>query len=258
MVNTGRRARNRAARHSQLVAAASAIVAEKGLDGLTMQEVAERVDCAVGTIYTYFSSKSALLAALQVNAIRVLADSYEQAARQWDAVFALRDLDDDAASLVRLIGLGRLFVAWPRLQPREFDFLQMLVTTPERLLTPQDSASVLPMALALFAEGRVAHDLAVEAGALAQDPDRPGDDGTARTVRWIASLDGAVMVSTAAGDLPQDMDAGAFDLHLMADHSTRDHLQAWGAQPDALEGAFALVDEMAAEGSLLPETIGGS
>ena len=30
------------------------------------------------------------------------------------------------------------------------------------------------------------------------------------------------------------------------------------AQPDALEGAFALVYEMAAEGSLLPETIGGS
>ncbi len=79
MVNTGRRARNRATRLQQLIDAASAIVAEKGLDGLTMQEVAERVDCAVGTIYTYFASKSALLAALQVNAIRVLGESYEQA-----------------------------------------------------------------------------------------------------------------------------------------------------------------------------------
>ena len=50
----GRRALNRVARHSQLMAAATEIFEESGLAGLTMQAVAERVDCAVGTIYTYF------------------------------------------------------------------------------------------------------------------------------------------------------------------------------------------------------------
>ena len=64
MVNTGRRQRNRAARHSQLVSAAGSIVAEKGLDGLTMGEVAERVDCAVGTIKSRVNRARKRLASL--------------------------------------------------------------------------------------------------------------------------------------------------------------------------------------------------
>lgn len=55
---TGRRARNRIARHDQLMTASMEILAQEGVEGLTMMAVAERVGCAVGTIYTYFDSKS--------------------------------------------------------------------------------------------------------------------------------------------------------------------------------------------------------
>lgn len=255
MVNTGRRAQNRAARLSQLVGAASAIVEEKGLDALTMQEVAERVDCAVGTIYTYFSSKSALLASLQANAMRVLADSYEQAAIQWDGVFAESDLDEETVALARIIGLARLFVSWPELQPREFEFLQMLAKAPGRLFTPAELASVLPMALQLFAEARVSHDLAVDVGAISQHPDVPAEDGTARAVRWIGQLQGSVMVASATENLPEDMDTGPFNLRLMADYGTRDMLLAWGADPQKVKAAFEVSDQMVLDGVLLPEPI---
>ena len=101
-----------------------------------MQAVAERVDCAVGTIYTYFDSKSALISALQIDAIRKLISTYHLTAEMWDD--ALDDTDEAVAALVRIIGFGRLFVSGPDLHPREFELLQMLITTRERLLTSDD------------------------------------------------------------------------------------------------------------------------
>lgn len=251
MVNTGRRARNRAARHTQLLQAAGAILAEEGLGNLTMQAVAERVDCAVGTIYTYFESKSALLAALQGEAIRVLTDSYDTAAQSWDDFLDRDDVDPQVAALSRILGLGRLFLSWPELHPREFDFLQMLLVSREELITIDDAMSVVPQALMLLSEGRVLIDAAVDCGALRLDPDAPGDDSLSRTLRWAGGLDGAVLVS-AAGDLAYDIDPGTFDRTEIGIRLTIDLLGAWGASSDDLHLAMATVDLMDTAGMLLP------
>src|SRR6476661_1943441 len=144
---TGRRARNRIARHDQLLRSASEITNEVGLDGLTMQAVADRVDCAVGTIYTYFESKSALIAALQISAIQTLLGTYHASAARWDE--ALEDTDEAVAALVHLIAFGRLFVAGPDVHPREFELLQMLITSRERVVSTDDSVAVVPHAMIL-------------------------------------------------------------------------------------------------------------
>ena len=256
MANTGKRARNRVARHSQLISAARAIVAEGGLDGLTMGDVAKRVDCAVGTIYTYFPSKSALLAALQSDAIRVLAASYESAAGQWDDAIDGMDLEETTAALTRVVALGRLFLNWQHIQPMESDFLHMLALARDDLIEPADGATVLPQVLTLFAEGRVLLDRAVELGAIGQDLDRPGDDGTSRTVRWITSLEGAVLVDRITAGGTGDLDPGAFKQETMAQTITHDYLLAWGAHPGTLAAAFAAAETMASDGTLLPEPIG--
>src|SRR5690606_37926200 len=88
----GRRAQNRATRHAQLMAAATEIIATKGLSGLTMQAVAELVDCAVGTIYTYFPSKTALLSELQIAAIRTLQATFDASLASWDDELARLDI----------------------------------------------------------------------------------------------------------------------------------------------------------------------
>ena len=251
MTNTGRRARNRAARHQQLIDAAGAILAEEGLANLTMQGVADRVDCAVGTIYTYFASKSALLAALQSNAIRVLADSHEAAAAQWDHALDEAALGERPAALARMLAQGRLFVAWPGLHPREFDFLQMLITSREEIITVEDAMAVVPQALMLLAESRVLIDAAVDAGALRLDPDRPGDDSLSRTLRWVGGLDGAVLVS-AAGALATTIDPDAFDRHRMAELLTLDLMVAWGAGAEDVAAARTTVAAMESAGTLLP------
>lgn len=253
----GKRARNRAARHRNIVAAAAAIVTEQGLAGLTMQEVAERVDCAVGTIYTYFASKSALLAALQADAVRALTDSHDAAAGQWDDAIDELGLDEPTAALTRILALGRLVVSWPDLLPREFEFLQMLIGTPAKVISDADGAAVIPQVLRLFAEGRVAIDTAVSCGALRFDPDRPGDDSFARTVRWVGGLDGAIMVSAAARPVVE-MDPDGFDRHRMAESLTVDLLRGWGASEELLRASCEAADELSRQGMLLPDAGGPS
>lgn len=250
---TGRRARNRAARHDQLLAAASEIVGEHGLEGLTMQAVADRVGCAVGTIYTYFTSKSALMAALQIAAIQTLLATYHHTAVTWDDEIVQAGLDDSVASLVRVMAFGQLFVAGPELHPREFEFLQMLITTPEQTVNPDDVRSVIPHALTMLTEALVLIESAVTEGALASPDSRPGDDGLRRTLRWIGALDGTLLVSNAnVTALP---DPGAFQARHLAHLVTEDMLLAWGAPPRILEAATVQLERMRAGGTLLPTPV---
>lgn len=248
---TGRRARNRAARHDQLLAAAGELVTEHGLDGLTMQAVADKVDCAVGTIYTYFDSKSALVAALQTSAIQTLMGTYHRSAARWDEVLERPDIDDAVASLARLLGFGHLFLAWKDLHPREFEFLQMLVATPVHTVTMDDARAVVPHALALLNEGRVLIDAAMATGALAPTTDRPADDSLTRTLRWAGGLNGALMVGNTGGE-PSLPDPAAFDGTRLALLLSEDLLIAWGAPLKTLEEARKLVEEMRVRGELLP------
>ena len=244
---TGRRARNRAARHDQLLAAATELVAESGLDGLTMQALSERVDCAVGTIYTYFPSKSALVASLMGDAIRHLMDTYHQAAARWDG--ELDDVDEPTAALTRILAFTQLFVASRDLHPREFEFLQMLITTPESLIDPDDVASVLPQSLAFLADVHQLLEAAVQVGALSAAV--AGDESFRRTLRWTGAIHGALMVSNVANvsGLPN---AEAFSASGLADSVTRDLMLAWGASPTALDDAEAELAILSADGLVGP------
>lgn len=254
MVNTGRRARNRAARNRQITEAASAILTEGGLESLTMQEVADRVDCAVGTIYTYFSSKSALLAALQSEAIGILHESHERAAAVWEDYLEENLVEEKVAAVTRMLAISELVLSWKTIQPREFEFLQKLMATRQESMTDQDSLAAAPQALRLFAEARVALDLAVEVGGIGFDPDRPGDDGMSRTVRWMAAIEGAVMVSNAFAGV-EYLDPESFNMRLIALRSVRDLFSAWGAESAIIEAATEHVDILRNADRLLPESI---
>lgn len=250
---TGRRARNRIARHEQLLTAATEIISESGLNGLTMQAVAERVDCAVGTIYTYFDSKSALLADLQVEAIKVLTSAIERSETVWDREIAAAELDEGLAALVRLVAASRMFVDAKRLHPREYELLQNHISGPEQVINDVDTLKVLPQVLMLLGHPHRMIDAAVAVGALSTGS-RMGDDDSSqtlrRTLRWAGGLNGAMLVSNAPPDsvwLTADMLDGrrlAFDL---AD----DLLLAWGAPPRTLLLAKEFVDDLESRDQLL-------
>jgi len=252
----GRRARNRVARHDQLMAAASDIIDESGLDGLTMQAVADRVDCAVGTIYTYFASKAALVAALQGAAMQTVLATYHRAAEQWDDALDESGVDDPAVeSLVRVLAYGRLFLSGPQVNPREFEFLQMALTSPVNLVDADDVAGLTTHALTLLAEGMVLVEAAVAAGAIsAPDPGR-GDDQLRRMVRWIGALEGALLLANVRVEAMASSEAAVFDATQIGMLVSQDLLLAWGAPPRVLKAAVDELDRIHRAGRFLPQPV---
>lgn len=250
---TGRRARNRIARHEQLLTAATEIISDAGLSGLTMQAVAERVDCAVGTIYTYFASKSALLAELQVEAIKTLSSSVDRSREIWDEEIEAAGLDPASATLVRLVAFGHLFVAAPELHPREFELLQVHISSRRRELNDDDTPAVVPHALSLLAQlhGLIEH--ALEVGALStrsEVGDVDEQQTLRRTLRWVGGLNGALLVSNATSD-PAWLTADELDGRRLAIALAQDMLLGWGAPPLTLASANEFVRTLSARDRLM-------
>ena len=61
--STGRAARRRDRRKAEIVAVALQLLSSSGYQGMNLEEVAERADIAKATLYHYFPSKDALVAA---------------------------------------------------------------------------------------------------------------------------------------------------------------------------------------------------
>ena len=61
----GRRERNKQAKLERIVAAASALFAERGVDDVTTQEIADAADIGTGTLFLYAKTKGELLLMVQ-------------------------------------------------------------------------------------------------------------------------------------------------------------------------------------------------
>ena len=240
---TGRRARNRVLRHRAFLTTARRVVAAEGLDALTMQRLAAELDCAVGTAYTYFPSKSALVAELQAEAIETLAGSYLLFRSRFDADGATARV----AALAHVVGFGRFWIATFDTFPDEARLLQLLMAEPSTTLIADDDLSrVVPSAMRLVDHAATAIAQAAAVGAV--------DDGDAmeRAVRFAAALNGVLLL-----DRLTRVDDGLFDAARHGRELVLEVLRGWGARIDELLAASARIDDMAAAGPLappLPET----
>ena len=79
-------------RLSEILDAAVAVIAEKGIERFTSQDVTERAGCSIGTFYRYFEDRVAVLDALYPNRSLVLApigpslNEFQEAAQRAHAV----------------------------------------------------------------------------------------------------------------------------------------------------------------------------
>lgn len=226
-----RLSRRRDARREEFLVAASELAAETGIEGLTMKLLAERVDCAIGTAYTYFPSKGSLVAAVQAEAIGRLADTYGRAAPGVEPM--IDGLDPTGRALARLVAFGRFVVAAERVMTHDFHLQRQLLGSP-MAMEPVDADSVVPIAFSLVRRPQAL----IVAGSAAEALDFGADDtvGFERAVTWLAAVNGVLTL-----DAIQAPAAGLFDTSLMADRLTLDLLKAWGATPDRLDAAAALV-----------------
>ena len=233
-----RRTRKRNARRDALLARAAELVDDLGPDGLTMAALAEAADYAPASLYTYFPSRSALLAALQQQALGVLGQVAEDHLRAWDQALEATTTDPATAAVARLLAFSQLFLTAPEHHAREFRLQQRLLVTPGTAETA-DAVTVVPAAMAVLDVPRRLLAAAVEAGALGPhrpvaDPlDHPLEGALLRTFSWIVALNGALMVDGITAGLPT---TGV----LLGEEITDSLLRGWGAEPDRLTAARAL------------------
>jgi AcrR family transcriptional regulator len=240
----GRRARHRLARHQDYLQAALQIATDEGLDALTMARLAAEVDAAVGTVYTYFPSKGALLAEVQREAIDRIASSYLTLLPVLDERVA--DLDPSVGALVHLVGFARFSIASVDTLPQEQRLLQQLLHADEAVPT-EEGARVLPAVFRLLDLVRERIARAADVGAL-----RPAD-AMDRTIVLAAALNGVLQVGRLARWDPDLLDGDRLARQLVDDL-----LVGFGADPDQLGQAHGVVDRVARRQPLArPVTNGG-
>ena len=232
-----RRTRKRDQRRTQLLDLAADIVSDAGIEGLTMAALAEAGDYATASLYTYFPSRSALIAALQQRALHTLGAVANDAVAQWDTAIVALDPAPSAqvASLARLVAFGDLFLQAPTRHPHEFQLQQRLLVERNAQDT-SDAATVVPAAMAVLHVPRQLLVDAVDVSALSApdtvlDPlGQPLDAALLRTLAWIVALNGALLTDHLATGLPT---TGA----VIGRELTASLLAGWGADAEDLASA---------------------
>jgi AcrR family transcriptional regulator len=230
-----RRARKREARREHLLALAAEIVDAQGVDGLTMAALGEAADYATASLYTYFPSRSALLAALQEEALVVLGRVAEAALAAWDRELDGLEVPEAEAALARLCAFSDLFLAAPVRHRREFRLQQELLVTPG-VEDAADAGTVVPVAMHVLGVPQRLLAAAAEVGALRAgdrlaDPlGTPLDASLGRTFAWVLALNGALLADGLVTGLPTT------GTHL-GSQLTDALLLGWGASAEDLAAA---------------------
>lgn len=236
----GRRERHHQERRQQYLHTAMAIVADHGVERLTMQRMADDLDCAVGTIYTYFDSKDALLAELQRLATHRIIGSYRLLVARIETDLVAQDLDPADAALTRLLLGMRFWVATAEIYPDESQLFRSLFTWRSRMAQDQ-AAQALPSAWELFALASASVQDAIDTAAIS-----PGNAGQ-RLVTAVAALGGVLLLSGLSSHDP-DLFAGPSLAHTLIG----DLLRGWGADAHRLAAAGELADRLTSHDPLVP------
>ncbi len=241
-VGGDRREARRQARRNAMVGAAMGIVAREGVPGLTMQAVADRVGCSVGTVYNFYSSKGVLIADLQDTSVqrilRSLVLARERNRRALDAV----DATPRDRACADLYLFGDFFVACWDAFPEESHMLFSVLAERREIVPPTELGRVMGSTLGLLALGRETVDAAVAADVI---EDGPAMD---RVVMASSALLGVLLTSHL-----HHIDPVAFDHRRLTLTTWRALLRGWGMGPADQAWAQAHVDELAAVGPMAPD-----
>lgn len=102
---TERQARERKLRIEMILDAATKVIADKGIDGATMEEIAATAELGKATIYNYFPSKQALLVGLDLRGTKAEEAGFRRA------------YEDGKNGLDRTLGIMRFYFNYATDQP---------------------------------------------------------------------------------------------------------------------------------------------
>jgi AcrR family transcriptional regulator len=227
---------SRAVKRARYIEAARQILERNGLDALTMQALANEVGAAVGTIYGYFPSKSALVAELQLQAIGTIIEAWHDARSVWTE--ALRDrLTHAELALAEVVAFGEFFLAIQVDYALEFDLNRTHLDDGRELFETVDFSVIRPSVSELV-EGPVEVVRAsIEAGALRADPDAVRE----RVLMLLLGLYGVSLLSVPRPGTERTL------VPELSRLMVRDLALGWGADAGALERVTPLVRAVVAE-----------
>lgn len=189
--------RRRLARREEILDAALEIVVARGIDALTAQAVAARMDASVGALYRYFQGMPGVVLGLQLRAIQALQDHIGQA------------LPQDGPPLERVRAMAWAYWTFGDADPALAGLLDAMMAAPMPILDDAGFDQVERVLEPLL--GRMAGVLqqAQDAGALG-----PGDAALRTHTLW-AALHGAghlrKRASRGAGPAPDAVAADVID-----------------------------------------------
>lgn len=214
------RSRRRERTFDAILDAGLALVADGGLDALTIGRLAERVDLTPGALYRYVSGKDALVAALNARVLNGWSAQLDQAAARVQA--------DDGA-LVRALLPAHLYVRVAHDQPAHFALVAITLAEPRVLVADPADAVHIPALRALLA--RFAVGLA---GAVP-------DVGPAHAVTLMLGITGVLQARKLAR-----FDAQLFDAQALAHALIATQLIGLGADAAVVRRAQARVESILA------------
>lgn len=212
----GKRAEQRQRKTEQLLETATHIVADEGVEALTMHRLASEIGVAVGGLYRYFDSREALVVELQRQAVDGLREAV-------DAGVA-RAGDD---GLRAVIAVARVWRKQAREVPERHRFIDAYFSDPRELLTEEQRREI-EVSLAPLLETVVgAFERAADGGAL-----DAGDAHVRTHVLW-ATLHGVDHFQKRDARAPAKLRTQA-----LFKESLRALLVGWGAEENAVSHAL--------------------
>lgn len=232
----------RLARREALLGAAFGIVARDGIPGLTMQAVADRVGCSVGTVYTHFSSKGVLIADLQDVSVHRIIRSFVAVRSRSHALSAERGATDRDRSAADLLLFGEFFIAAWDAFPEESHMLFSVLSERGEIVPLPELDRVLGSTLALLALGQEVVEAAVATDVIT---DGPVAD---RVIMGASALLGVLLISHL-----RHLDSSAFDHRRLTRSTWVDLLKGWGMGPADQAWATDHVQVLAETGPIAPD-----
>lgn len=221
------RERRRLETRERIVDAAQRLLVEEGTEALTMQRLAKELGYAVGAAYRYFSSKDAVLAAVQARFVGTVHEDVLDAQERADATLARSKVDAATGALVRLLVTSESYGSLPERRPAEFRLICRVLGDPRALADTELAADrMLPPVMKLIQTVSAQFQAAAAAGALS-----PGKADRRAVVLW-GSLQGVMQLRKL-----ERFGVSAFAHAELTTNTIHALLTGWGADPARLKEA---------------------
>lgn len=222
--------RRREARTEALLDVALRVLAQGGVEALTLARVAEESGVVTTALYRYFPSKNALLAGLEARAVATLHERLRAHRAALTQRLGAAGEPPKAQALAALLSLPAFYAEARAAMPEAFRLLLTLLGDPTLRLTDDEASPQVPQIVALVSEIADLFERAAAVGAL------PAGDVAQRTRITWATLQGALALAKL-----ERFDAALGDTATLGTDALTALLCGWGARPALVSQARGLL-----------------